>query len=546
MKAAPWLVSIGMALCLAAAAHGQTLPAPGGLPRSASDRSSGQQRVRPPAVAGQFYPADPAALRDIVDGFLAKAPGKGEANLRAIIVPHAGYPYSGQTAAFGFKQLAGLSFQTVVVIGPSHHVPLLGGALPNVDAFGTPLGLVPLSPACAAIAKEDGMSLNDAPHAPEHSLEVELPFLQRVLKDFSLVPIVYGEGSPALAARSLAKYLDANTLIVISTDLSHYYPSAVADQLDANCVQTILSLDADKVLDREACGRYPVAILLHLAKAMGWRAKLLNASNSGQATGDNDRVVGYAAIAFYGAPCTGQAPAGLAQDASAPKASTASAPQSPCPPAQPSAASSPAAAASGASTQPADKYSPQDRSRLLELARNALRESVASGSVPDVAAESLGANLRELKGCFVTLTVNGGLRGCIGNFDPQPLFQAVQHDARSAALQDFRFHPVKPQEVDAIRIEISVLTEPQLLTFSSSQDLLAKIRPGVDGLVLQVNGHQSTYLPQVWEQFRPGLMGKVDFLNSLSVKAGLAEDAWLSPNTIIHTYQVECFKEHEK
>ncbi len=158
-------------------------------------------------------------------------------------------------------------------------------------------------------------------------------------------------------------------------------------------------------------------------------------------------------------------------------------------------------------------------------------------------AKGFPAKFAEVKGCFVTLTENGALRGCIGHILPQlPLYRAVIENAQSAATRDYHFQPVKPGELDKLEIEVSVLTAPQPLTFSSPDDLLAKLRPHRDGVVLQVNGRGATYLPQVWEQ----IPDKVMFLNTLSEKAGCPPDAWRQPGTVVNIYHVEAFKESEK
>lgn len=191
---------------------------------------------------------------------------------------------------------------------------------------------------------------------------------------------------------------------------------------------------------------------------------------------------------------------------------------------------------------PEGSFAREERKLLLELARETVKEIVTSGSMPQIDASGLSSSMTELKGCFVTLKKKGELRGCIGHIFPhEPLYRAVMDNARNAAVGDPRFPPVEPKELGLIEIEISVLTVPQPLDFESPDDLLNKLRPGVDGVVLRIGRRQATFLPQVWEQ----LPDKESFLAHLSAKARLPALAWKEPGTAIRTYQVEAFKESE-
>jgi len=257
-------------------------------------------RLRAPAVAGAFYPADPDELRTLVDDMLADAKVQPIAGLRALVCPHAGYQFSGPVAASGFKQLTGRKFERVIVLAPSHYVPFSGVAIPDADALHTPLGDIPVSNASRQLASVAPFVVDSAPHAREHSLEVELPFLQRVLGPFELVPLVFGDVDESLVADKLAPLVDARTLVVASSDLSHYYPYATAQQLDRETVDAIVALDIERLNKTgQACGKSPVLALLHLARLRGWKTKLLDSRNSGDTAGDRSRVVGYAAIAFF-------------------------------------------------------------------------------------------------------------------------------------------------------------------------------------------------------------------------------------------------------
>ena len=272
--------------------------APSAESPSTPGRPAAHARVREPAVAGSFYPADPSELRSTVDRLLAQVKARDLKGLRALVCPHAGYEFSGPVAASGFKQMVGLDIDRVVVMAPSHHVPFAGVAIPDVDALRTPLGDITMSPWARELAKESPFLIDSRPHAREHALEVELPFLQRVLGRFELVPLVFGEVDEALVAQRLNAGLNAKTFVIASSDLSHYYPYEKAVELDRGTVQAIVRLDVESLAQREACGRSPVMALVHLAKLRGWKTELLDYRNSGDTAGDRSRVVGYSAVAF--------------------------------------------------------------------------------------------------------------------------------------------------------------------------------------------------------------------------------------------------------
>ena len=337
----------------------------------------------------------------------------------------------------------------------------------------------------------------DTPETWEHSLEVELPFLQATLRDFNIVPVVYGEVDPQKVAARLATRLDDETLVFVSSDLSHYHPYHEAQQRDRRTVKAICDLEGDGLTGANACGYAPIRTLIELAKLKGWKARLLDYRNSGDTAGDKSRVVGYAAIAFFDPH--------------------------------------------GKATARRGEFSLDERRHLLALARKAVT-AAANGSRGPAADMGGFEKLGVRRACFVTLTKGGVLRGCIGTLSPQePLHEAVVRRARSAAVEDPRFPPVQPDELKELKIEISVLTLPAPLPFSSPDDLLAKLRPKVDGVVLRAEGSSATYLPQVWEQ----LPDKREFMDELARKAGLSPGAWRRPGAEVLTYQVEAFKETE-
>ena len=442
--------------------------------------------VKKPNVAGAFYPADANELDSIISEYLSQAE-KSLTKVRGLVSPHAGYIYSGPVAAYGYKQLEGERYDTVIILGPSHHARFSGFSIPNATHYETPLGLVRISKKADGLRKERYFFYDERIHTKEHSVEVQIPFLQKVLRDFEIIPIVVGDIDPETLAKILSKYIDDRTLVIASSDLSHYYPYEQAKSLDAFCIHSIPSLDFEGMDACEACGKIPILTLMHLAKDFGWEGKLLDYRNSGDTAGDKSRVVGYASIAFYE---TG--------------------------------------------------FSKEEREFLTKLARQTLESYLSGKGKPKVEENELTPKLREIRGCFVTLNKFGNLRGCIGHILPQEeLYKCVIDNAVNAALNDPRFEAVTYEELKDIKIEISVLSVPKPLAFESPQDLLEKLKPGVDGVVIHYRGRTSTYLPQVWGS----LPNKQDFLSRLCLKQGSPPDCWTKPDVRIETYQAEVWEE---
>lgn len=478
-------------------------------------------KVREASAAGIFYPADAGMLRRQIDELLAKA-AKTErvAGLHAIVCPHAGYVYSGIVAAAAYLQCEGRGFSTVIILAPSHTAYLQVASVSDSDVFRTPLGDAVISKRARKLARLAPFDLeprcdvrrppwwedvhrNAIPPAEdradtwEHADEVQVPFIQRMMPAAEIVPVIMGDVDPVAAAKALGQIVDDKTLVVVSTDLSHYRSYDDARRLDRACVDAICRLDPSGVAPDSACGRIPILTLIELARQRGWHARLLDYRNSGDTAGGKGRVVGYAAIAF--GEDVGEA-AGAA------------------------------------------RYSREERRELLSVARRALVEAASTGKSIIADPAGMPPALREKKGCFVTLTEGGRLRGCIGHIIAQePLYQAVADNARSAAIRDPRFGAVTAPEVKDIEIEISVLTTPSPMSYSSPDDLLSKLKPGRDGVVLQIGRRTATYLPQVWEQ----LGDKVAFLNSLAEKAGCDAADWRGDDVKVFTYQVESFSEAE-
>ncbi len=261
-------------------------------------------RIRPAAVSGSFYPAQGDALTHAVDGLLSDAATGTDSRVfpKAIIVPHAGYVYSGPVAAHAYVRLRAHAdrVRRVIILGPTHRVAVTGLALPEADAFTTPLGIVNVDrDAAAAILRLPQVAISAAAHAQEHALETQLPFLQRVLHDFRILPIAVGNATPAEVAEVLeVLWGGTETLIVVSSDLSHYLPYDIARETDDATVRAILALSETPIRHDQACGGTPVNGLILAARRHGLRPELLDLRNSGDTAGGRDQVVGYTALAF--------------------------------------------------------------------------------------------------------------------------------------------------------------------------------------------------------------------------------------------------------
>jgi hypothetical protein len=468
------------------------------------------EEIRQPVRSGSFYPAEAQELRQLIDRLTQQArashpnlpDGK---SLRALILPHAGYMYSGPTAAHAARVLSENQFTKVLVMGPDHFLGFSNGAIPTVQAFRSPLGLIPVSPAARDLLKQSDLFQALSPTDDrEHSVEAVLPFLQVYLKRFELIPVVVGHADINRVSSALMSVLDHQTLVVVSSDLSHYLSYADAQARDRKTIDAILSIDRQALVRRDnaACGVDSIAILLAMAARFGWRPVLLNYLNSGDTAGDRSRVVGYAAIAFLGDP-----PMPELKDSS-------------------------------------QRLDVEKGKTLVKLARSTLMEKFGRQLQP-AEVDQLRSALQDPSfqahcGTFVTLKLRGQLRGCIGNLTTtDPLAEGVRRNAINAAFHDPRFSPLTEQELTRVDIEVSVLTEPQPLEYTDGAELLRKLRPNVDGVIIRKGYASATFLPQVWEQ----LPKTEDFLNHLCQKAGLPRDAWKQSKLDVSTYQVQYFEE---
>lgn len=460
--------------------------------------------VRESAVAGKFYPGNARELGTTVDAFLGKASGAtANGAITAMIVPHAGYTFSGQVAAYGYKTLIGEDIDTVIIIGNSHHEQFDGASIYPEGIFKTPLGNVEIDSALARSLMSDDRQLvfKESAHLNEHSLEVQLPFLQKTLKNFRIVPILLGNrGGTELLAKAIARNIRGkNVLLIASSDLSHYPSDKDAKVADEKVVNAILTGDTatvdstirDLASQRIpgavtfACGADAIKVVMAVEKELGaTEIKLLNATNSGDVSRDTSKVVGYATIGFF-SPRRG----GLLNKA--------------------------------------------EQTKLLEVAKTSVETFVKDKKIPTF--KIVEPALNERSGAFVTLKENGTLRGCIGQFSPsnRPLFEVVTRMAIAAATEDTRFKPVTADELSKIRYEISVLSPLQKIN-DATEILLGK-----HGVKISRGLSSGVFLPQVATETG---WNKESFLGELcSQKAGLARDCWKDKATTLYTFTAQVF-----
>ena len=454
-----------------------------------------KENVRKAAVSGQFYPSDPSRLKKDIREFLSKAKTRPDPSVKAIIVPHAGYPYSGPVAAEAYKLIEGLKFDSVIIVAFLHRVSLDGVLVDHVDFYETPLGKVPVNTAIVkAIRAENPLLAEDLPgDLQEHSLEVQIPFLQETVPGLKIVPIYIGRqdlGHAKVLATAIAKAIQGrNVLVVATTDLSHFYPYDIAVEKDKSVI-TLFEKGDVEVLDNayrqekaEACGMGPVLTTLLLARQMDWqKPELIHYANSGDVTGDRSSVVGYGAFAIRGSSGTSE----------------------------------------------------KNGKALLDYAKAVLKAHFSTKTKEPKPPE--GKLFEEKRGVFVTLKKDGQLRGCIGQIvSDRPVKTNIREMALAAALNDPRFPPVIADELDKLDIHISLLTRPQKVR--SYKD----IRLGVDGIIVSYSWKKGVYLPEVatetgWDQ-------KTFFESCALEKAGLSYDELMQAE--IEVFQTEGFGEKE-
>lgn len=483
---------------------------------------TGVTQDRDPIGPGQFYPASATMLKAAVQAMLGDALPPRPDRPIAIVVPHAGYVFSGQIAADAFRQAAAHHYDTVVIVGTNH----TDGSFSKVGicpgrTFRTPLGSVPIDDAfVAALQKEDSDCVVDATvHKAEHSVEVEVPFVQQAFPAAKIVPLVVGRPDPALCVR-LGRALAAaakgrSVLLVASSDLSHYPAAKSASEVDRRTLETIARLDADAVYQNEvgssdrgvpelvthACGTGSIMAVITAARALGaTRGTVLSYANSGDTlAGEPQRAVGYGAVVFS----TGE----------------------------------PGVDVTALKALPRDDgpLQMQDKKWLLAFARETIQRYLTTETLP--LPRGFSARLQRDRGVFVTLKKRGDLRGCIGHIPSDtPVTRLAGSMAFASAFQDPRFDRVGASEIRDLEIEISILSPPRPI--GGPADIVV----GRDGVVLSADGLSAVFLPQVAPEQG---WNRDEMLSNLCVKAGLSASRWRRAGVRFETFQAEVFSEKD-
>jgi len=486
----------------------------------------GKGNIRQATVSGPhgFYPSDPQILRNNITEYLDLAELRVSGAPFGIIAPHAGYFYSGPVAGWAYRQIQDFIYHTVIVLAPSHVVAIPFISVMVSGSYQTPLGDIPIDENLTVKLIKNGEGLiqgstighmSDGRNQPEHSLEVQIPFLQVTLGDFKLVPVIVGSGGwevCRILGEALAKVCDDDVLIVASTDLSHYHSYDEAYRLDREVIKAIETLDAEAVADGcrkrelEACGGSPVAALLAAADLKGARnVNILRHKTSGDVPGGmRDQVVGYLAAAIN----SGESTSENCDMCSNEKTTTGS----------------------------GLEFSTSEQEYLLLKARHSINKTLRqSFKLPEPDASF--SVLNEKRGVFVTLKIHDQLRGCIGNLMPdKPLGELIVEVARQAAFDDPRFPPLTMKELNDVSLEITVLGE--MVEARSPKDVVV----GKHGVMIRSGYNQGLFLPQVATELG---WNREQFLDGVCQKAGLPTGAWRKEDAKLTIFTADCFGEEE-
>ncbi len=455
-----------------------------------STKDDYMDKSREAAVAGLFYPADVYQLSNLVDGLLKSSSSAKTLQPKIIVVPHAGYMYSAQVAAAAYSRLLPFTnkIHKVIIVGPSHHEYVNGAALSEANSFKTPLGKVSVDTNINnELAAHPDFKFMDKAHAKEHSLEVQIPFLQKTLKKFSIVPIAYGDINPKTLAEALLPYTKrSDVLIVISADLSHYMDYETAQKIDASTAEMVKK--KTPLEDHRSCGAIGINAALLLAKEKNYQPRLLDMANSGDVSGDKKRVVGYASWMFEPEETTKEILTPLEQQ-----------------------------------VKNLNEFKNAFGKTLMEVSHKSLQEAVKTQKKYIPARKDFENVLFNKGASFVTITKNGELRGCIGSLIPhRGIVADVAANTYAAAMEDERFNPIVDAEYGDLEISISLLTDFERISFEDEESLLKQLKPNVDGVVIRDGNRQGLFLPAVWKQ----LPDKQEFLKNLKLKAGLSPCYW--------------------
>ena len=464
------------------------------------------ERSREPVVAGLFYPADKIMLDKKLDSYLSHSLPLEQFPVqpKILIVPHAGYDYSAAVAAKAYLTLQPFASQikNVILVGPAHQVSLQGVALSEADSFKTPLGTIKLNPQIvSSLSKQPNVRIWEKAHQSEHSLEVQLPFLQKILPHFSIVPLVYGDISPDDLAELLRPYLSSpDCLIIFSADLSHYHDYETAQAIDTHTAEQIKRRQAD-LEAYQSCGATGINAALILAKDFKLTPEMLDLRNSGDVMGTLNKVVGYGSWSFsYNDKADDDADS-IAKD-----------------------------------QKSLEDFVTVHGKTLMKIAHISLEEALLYGKHYSPSRKDYDNTLFDKGASFVTLTRAGKLLGCIGSvFAHQSIARDVADNTYAAALEDKRFNPLTADDLAQTEITISLLTGYERIRYQDEADLIRQIEAGKDGIVLRSGDRQALFLPSVWKE----LPDKQEFLNNLKLKAGMTPSYWSNKIKVYRFYTVE-------
>ncbi len=482
--------------------------------------SVGGEDMKRPNVSGQFYPSNAKDLSFLIDRFFSQADIVPVNNyVDVLIVPHAGYIYSGGVAAYGFKAVSKNNYKTIVILAASHHFPFEGISIWPDGGFEMPLGVVPVdSDFARSLAQKNNHFIHDKKvFDREHSLEVEIPFLQKTFQDFKIVPVIFGQpplktiADFSIALREVVADRE-DVLVVVSTDMSHFYEDKKAREKDRMALDAIKAYDVEafwkgcQVNAIEMCGFMPVTAALLYAKQKGLdKIDVLRYANSADVSGDKSRVVGYSSIIIYSSAAD-KMPLENREEKKDIEEGVLS-------------------------------LNLKQKKRLLSIARDTIDTYIRRGKKLEV--QETDPRLLEEEGAFVTIHKKGDLRGCIGNIIGRgPLYQTVRDMAIASATQDPRFSPVEEKELENIDIEISVLSKPRVIK-SADEIILGK-----HGVIISKGFYNSgVFLPQVATETG---WSKEEFLSQLCYqKAGLAPNCWKDPSVKMQVFSAQVFSEKE-
>ncbi len=448
------------------------------------------EKIKEPSIAGTFYPDDAISLINLIESFKQESRNYYDYSTRAVIVPHAGLVFSGRLSYEGINQLD-KNIENIFIIAPAHRISFEGIALTSYDKWKTPLGDIEVNQDInKELEAEFGALYRDDTISPEHSLEIEVPVIQSVFDKVKIVPILIGgHVRPHDISKIISKYYtDNKNGFVISSDLSHFLDENKAKELDQTTAQMIETGNIRNFQYEMACGAIGITGLVEFANQNQFTMIRIDMANSGDVNGDKSRVVGYGAWFLYEG----------------------------------------------------------DKNEFIKIYHSDFVIGLCKTVIKSVFDKKPLTILYpqvfdELGACFVTLEQNGQLRGCIGSLIAhRPLVNDLAENAKNAAFNDTRFRPVNADDANHLKVNVSLLSNPRQITFSGEEDLLEKITPYLDGIIIRDGNRQSTFLPSVWEQ----IPDKQEFLKALKQKAGFSAD-YFSPTFEAYRYETIYIKEDD-